>query len=197
MRTQQGANADMQRIVRSGEQVLAQCSCTPADEMGRLLAASYPSNTSFQFITNARWILMSANDDGVLSVPWNSVDKVTLGRKRFKHTLAMSFTREGSSGGTSYPAEYVSSAVVKTVEQIRSGAIPVYDLPLEKTTAVKYFSPHDDSPISLYARKMGLPEYALKCSVCGQMAGTCKQDGDRLFNTCVGCERTLTSIENG
>jgi hypothetical protein len=186
---------DMQRIIRSGEQVLAQCSCTPAEETLRFGTGG--SDISYLFITNARWIWMSSNNDGVVSVPWHWMRKVTLGRKRFKHTLAISFTREGWQLEMDYPAEYVSSAVAKTVEQIRSGVIPVYELPPEQTTAVKYFRPHDSSPLAQYARSQGIPEFALKCSICGKSAGLCSEDGDSLFSVCEGCERTFSGIENG
>lgn len=140
---------------------------------------------------------MSSNNDGVVSVPWDWMRTVTLGRKRFKHTLAISFTREDFSGDLNYPVEYVSSAVAKVVEQIRSGVRPVYHLPLEETTAIRYFRPHAESPLGQFASAMGIPEFALKCSICGKGAGSCNEDGDRLFSACEGCERTFIGIENG
>lgn len=190
MRNERQAEADFINVARDGESLLATCSCKPAEETFTLGA----SDVSYLFITNARLIYMSANNDKVLSVPWGCMTRIRLGRKRLKHTLAFSFRRTGFSGDLDYPAVFVSGAVARAVGDIQSGAISTFALPPESTTAIKQFLPHDDSAIGLFLRMKGVPEYGLKCATCGQPAGICTPEGDELSDACHGCERSFSAI---
>jgi hypothetical protein len=137
---------------------------------------------------------MSANNDGVVSVPWKYMTAIRQGKKRFKHTLGFSFRRPDFSSDINYPAEYVSGDVAKAVSGIQSGAIPVFEIPAETATAIKCHSPHDNSPIGMISQMKGLPEYSLACSACGKSAGFCRASGDDLLSACEGCERSFTGI---
>ena len=190
MRTEREAEADFKTITREGERLLAHCSCKPAEETINLGTSS----VSYLFITNARLIYMSANNDSVLSVPWDCMTKIRLGRKRLKQTLGFSFRRSGFSGDLDYPSVYVSGPVAKAVGDLQSGIIPTYVLPKESTTAIKYFSPHEESALGDFLRSKGVPEYRLKCATCGQVAGFCTEEGDELSETCHGCERSFSTI---
>jgi hypothetical protein len=191
MRSVQNADADMERIQRSGERVIASCSCKPAEEY---LSFGGGSDVSYIYITNARLVWMSANNDGVISVPWKFITNVRQGKKRFKNTLGFSFRRPGYSSDIDYHAEYVSGQVAKAVSDVQSGAISVFDIPTETTTAIKVYSPHDDSPIGMLAQMRGIPEFRLLCSMCGKSAGYCQTSGDNLSDSCEGCERSFTGI---
>ena len=191
MRSGQAADADMKRIQRTGERVIASCSCKPAEES---LSFGGGSDISYIYVTNARMIWMSANNDGVVSVPWKYMTAIRQGKKRFKHTLGYSFRRQGSSSDINDSAEYVAGDVAKAVSGIQSGAITVFEIPVETATAIKCHSPHDDSPIGMLSRVKGIPEYSLACSACGKSAGFCHASGDDLRNACEGCERSFTSI---
>ena len=193
MRSVQGAEADMRRIQRTGERILAFCSCKPAEESFSLGGGS---DVSYIFVTNARLIWMSANNDGVISVPWKYITAIRQSKRRLKNTLGYSFQRPEFSGEIDYPAEYVSGDVAKAVSGIQSGAIPTFDLPKESATAFKYYAPHENSPLGDFARMKGIPEYRLACSVCGKSAGHCQADGDNLSVACEGCERSVSGITN-
>jgi hypothetical protein len=193
VRSLQMADADMKRIQRSGERVIASCSCKPAEE-DFTLALGGGSDVSYLYVTTARMIWMSANNEGVVSVPWKYMTGIRQGKKRFKHTLGYSFRRPGYSSDIDYPAEYVSGDVAKAVSGIQSGAIPTIEIPAQTATAIKYSRPHDNSPIGMLARMQGIPEYRLACSVCGKSAGFCQATGDELSDACGGCERSFTGI---
>lgn len=192
MRTEQQAAKDMQRILRNGEIVLANCSAKPAEDSFTLGIPE--TDVSYFYITNARLIWLSGNNDGVLSIPWKYMTAVRQGKKRFKNTLGYSFRRPSFSGDIDYPAEYVSGAVAKAVAEMMTNAGTRYDLPVEFAEAIKVSSPHDDSPIGMLARMHNLPEHRLECSVCGKMAGFCQAEGDTLLDACEGCERAFSGI---
>ncbi len=149
---------------------------------------------SYIFVTNARLLWMSSNNDGVVSIPWVYMTKIRIGRKRFKNTLGFSFKRLGWSSDNDYPAEYVSREVVRAIEQIQSGQVPTFELPAEPTTAVKVHKPHGDSNMGQIFRMYGYPEARLACSMCGKSAGVCGTDGDDLSDECEGCERSFSEI---
>ncbi len=190
MRSEHQAEADFRIVAREGESLLANCSCKPAEETINLGT----SDVSYLFITNARLIYMSANNDSVLSVPWGCMTALRLGRKRLKHTLGFSFRRMGFSEDLHYPAVFVSAAVARAVGDLQSGATPTYALPPESTTAIRFFNPHDDSAIGAFLRSRGVPEFGLRCAACGRNAGFCTEDGDELSEACHGCERSFSAI---
>lgn len=190
MRSERQAEADFRIVAREGESLLANCSCKPAEETINLGT----SDVSYLFITNARLIYMSANNDSVLSVPWGCMTRIRLGRKRLKHTLGFSFRRAGFSGDLDYPAVFVSGAVARAVGDLQSGATPTFALPPESTTAIRFSNPHEDSAIGAFLRSRGIPEFGLRCAACGQNAGFCTEDGDELSDACHGCERSFSAI---
>lgn len=81
MRTEQEAAKDMQRILRNGERVLANCSAKPAEES---FSFGAETDVSYFYVTNARLIWLSGNNDGVLSIPWKYMTAVRQGKKRFR-----------------------------------------------------------------------------------------------------------------
>jgi len=192
VRSEKQAANDMQRIMRAGERVLASCVSKPAEES---FSIGIPeSDDAYTYVTNARLIWMSANTDGALSVLWKHMTAVRQGKKRFKNTLGFSFREPGWSSDIDYPAEYVSGAVAKAVEQMRSNRAAALDLPPESTYAIKVRHPFDSSPTAEVLRIYGYPEFSLKCAVCGMSAGVCAPDGDKLSDKCEGCERSFTDI---
>lgn len=192
MRTFGQAKLDLERCMRQGEQILAQC--TSEDVEPRLILGGGIS-TSYIFLTNARLAYMSANNDGMLAVRWKFMTAMEFGKKRFKPTIRFSFHGAGSDYVHDYPAMYVSKDLVAVAKRIRGGEIPVLDIPDEAVPALKVFRPHDNSNIGQVAQIMGVSEYALKCSVCGMTAGFCGKDGDELSSECEGCLRSFSHVE--
>jgi hypothetical protein len=192
VRNEKEAANDMQRIIRGGENVLANCEGKPAEEF--LSFGNPETDRSYYYVTNARMIWMSANNDGILSIPWKYMTSVRQGKKRFKNTVGFSFRRPDWSSATDYPADYVSGAVANAVAKMMSNLASTYDLPVESAWAIKVPEPRDGSPLAEIARMYGLPEWGLKCSVCGKTAGYCKAESDELFPNCEGCERTFEGV---
>lgn len=192
MRSSSEAQIDMKRVTREGENLLAWCKGSEAEETLNLFGQD--SSNSYFFVTNARLLWMSSNNDDVLSIPWNFMTELRIGRKRLKNTFGFSFKRDGWSNAIYYPAEYVSREVIKAIESIQSGQVETFILPVEVTTAIKVHVPHGDSNIGKVASIFGIPESKLICSVCGKQAGFCQTEGDNLSSECSGCERSFSEI---
>ena len=137
---------------------------------------------------------MSANKDGAISMLWHLVTGLRLERKRFKHTLALSFSRPSFSNGINYPAEYASGEISRAGEGIHSGSIPKLMLPPEFTTAIKYFAAYKDSSYWQYVRTMGVPDYRLMCAVCGKSTVFDQEGGDDLKDSFEECKCSFSAI---
>lgn len=191
MRSEREAEADFRIVACDGESLLANCSCKPAEETFTLGT----SDMSYRFITDARLVYMSANNNTkVLSVSGDCMTSIRLGRKRLKHTLGYSFRRAESSEALDYPSVYVSGAVARAVADRQSGAIPTCILHSESTVAIKYVEPHEDSGLGALVPSRGFSERGLRCAECGQSAGFCFESGDELWEVCRGCERSFSAI---
>lgn len=192
VRTLAQAKLDLERCMRSGEQVFAQCT---SEEVEPGLVFGGGVSTAYIFLTNARLAYMSANNDGMLAVRWKYMSAMEFGKKRFRPTMTFSFEMPGFSGPIDYPARYITKDIVTVAKSILSGGTPVLDVPDESVVALKVFRPHDNSNIGQLAQIMGSPQYVLKCSVCGMRAGFCGHDGDELSSECEGCLRSFSHVE--
>jgi len=190
MRSKQEAFEDMKLISRDGEEVLAWCKGTPAEDKENIFTAI----PSYIFVTNARLLRLSINNDGVVSIPWLYVTEIRIARKRLKSTLSFSFRRFGCSSDIDYPAEYISQDVVRAINGIRSGEVSTTQLTDESTTAIKSYRPLSESGMDQIFRMYGYQGAELTCSMCGKSAGVCSPKGDVLSDQCEGCERSFTEI---
>ena len=192
MRTFTQARKDLERCMRSGERIVAECK---TEDVEPSLVYLGNSSEAYIFLTNARLSWMSANNDGIIAVRWKHMISMGFGKKRFKQTMTFSFNkRPNSSAPTSYPAMYVTKEVARVAQGLFERGTDVLELPDEVVAARKVHHPHDNSNIGLIAQAMGLSEFSLECSVCGQPAGSCSDEGDELFDECMGCFRSFSHV---
>lgn len=183
------------RVLRDGESVLSYCVSEPVE---RQWYHNMPNTvtTSYLCATNARLMSMSASRRAVLSIRWKFFESLDLERKRRKPTLAFTFTQPSSSGPITYPAEFISKDMAKVIEGIKSGSIPILDIPDENIAAV----PISDLTVSqrgAYAclEPTGNPNQLI-CSFCGSWVGVGLEDRSaEFFDECSGCLRHFSHVE--
>lgn len=194
MRTSSEAARDVERVLRTGEVILASCNSQTVEP--QIILGGGGVQTHFIYVTNARLIWMSANNDGMLCIRWAYMTTLDIGRKRLKHTLTFSFAFPSYSRPMDYPTEFISGDVARTLQDIKSKSTTVLNIPDEFVPAIKVRKPHGSGPIGALADLYGLPEAALTCSFCGFMAGFCSADGDKLLDECEGCLRRFSEIQD-
>ncbi len=192
MRTFAQARKDLERYMRSGESILAECKTEDVEPPELILGGG--TAKAYIFLTNARLAWMSANHDGIVAVRWKNVTSMDFGKKRFKQTMSFSFQGPDLSAPIDYPAMYVTKEVARVAQELFKQGTNVLELPDEVVAARKVHRPHDNSNMGMIAQAMGVSEFYLECSVCGQRAGSCNDEGDELVNECMGCFRSFSHV---
>lgn len=190
------AKQDVSRVLRDGERVLASCVSEPVDNV--IPVGPGGVSTVFIFVTNARLMWLSANNNGMVSIRWRFMTEIAIGRKVFQKTLTFSFSMPSWDSQWDYPMQYVSGRVARAINSVITGAVPTLEIPDEFVVAYKISSP---APTTLFgqvledlAKSMDIPGFKLVCSVCGLGAGYCSAQGDQLSDECEGCLRRFSGI---
>lgn len=183
------------QVLRDDENVLSYCVSEPVE---RQWYHSMPNTvtTAYLCATNARLMRMSASSRGIKSIRWKFFNSLEVDRKRLKSTLALSFSQPSWSEPIRYPAEFISKDMAKVIDGIKSGSIPILDIPDENIAAIRV-SDLTVSQLAAYAcpEPTGNPNQLI-CSFCGSWVGECLEDGSaKFFDECAGCLRHFSHVE--
>lgn len=194
MLTETRAHELVEPCLRSGEEVLESCRSTPADPSLALLLSDL-----YLFITPARLLWLSVNNEYVNCATWDEVDSLTTNRKALRWTMRWSVLTPDMGGGPGVDQglHAVSKAVARMAGAFHEGERPSMPLPQETTTAriVTIHAEHNAfSAFLLQTEGIGSPDgrtiQRTLCAICGQPAG----HADELFLRCEGCYREVAGL---
>lgn len=175
--------------------------CRRAEEDWLAFSPAEAGDGSMGFVqlTNARLLYHSVNNDGVISFLWGNMraaevqtgNFIGLRRSWIKWWPESDLPRLFAWG------EYVEDEAAQVFKRLTKGKIPLVALADETTEARRIVSIPSDptAPWTVEWRSYGLPDEAIVCRQCGQMAGMWQPDGIQVFLKCTGCERRVTDVD--